>query len=603
MFRRNKEQFNSEEDKQRAAEKTLVNDIFGKFEMAQKAKAPYVAKWDKCLSAYNADYFKKQYKPDYKSDYVANFVFSTIETIKPIMLDNDPAIYAIPKTQKGMEVRDKIQHVFDNEWYRTKASKMLTQLITVALQLGTAIVGLFWDGQSENGLGNVKPVLINPYNFFPDPMATDIESGEYHIYATYKHVNELRSRFPAKANLLEGGTINYDELVSAGQDTSSVKNQVLVLECYLKDYSTYDEEVQDEDGKTTLKRVRKYPNGRIVTVAPELQIVLEDKPNPYKNGGAFPFKMYKCYDIPFQFWGQGEIEQILSPTTYVNDLINQVIDNAKQTANMPWIIDKNAGIKRGQLSNRPGLIIRKNPGTEVRRDTPPNMPVYVREIIDLASRHVETISGIHDVTQGRKPGSVSAASAIIALQEAAQARIRLKVKELESMLSDLGQCWHGRLSQFWKTDRWVRLFDKNNPEDVKFERVSPEDFEEGFDFYVLSGSTMMGNKNAMLDLMIRLAQTPAEDGLPMVDRQTVLQFTPLTNTGKIIRRFKELKGMLDEQANARAEQQRADDLHKINLQYGGIDDETLNMMIDLIEKDPQILEMIVSEMEARGGVA
>ena len=63
---------------------------------------------------------------------------------------------------------------------------------------------------------------------------------------------------------------------------------------------------------------------------------------------------------------------LLSPQQAVNDLSNQVIDNAKHTANMQWIIDKNAGIPKGELTNRPGLIIRKNPGAEVRRDSPPS---------------------------------------------------------------------------------------------------------------------------------------------------------------------------------------------------------------------------------------
>ena len=210
----------------------------------------------------------------------------------------------------------------------------------------------------------------------------------------------------------------------------------------------------DEDGNKIAKRQRKYKNGRIVTVCPEFDVVLSDKENPY-NDGKFPFHLLKCYDIPFQFWGKGEIENLLSPQQYINDLTNQVVDNAKLTANMPWVIDKNAGIGKGQLTNRPGLIIRKNPGTEVKR-LQPQMPSYVQEMVQTFKTDIETISGIHDVTQGRKPGSISAASAIMALQEAAQARIRLKVKLMELTLGEIGLMWHYRLKQFWKTNRWAR---------------------------------------------------------------------------------------------------------------------------------------------------
>src|SRR5690606_9610444 len=116
-----------------------------------------------------------------------------------------------------------------------------------------AIYGVFWNGSDENGLGNINTVLINPYNFFPDPMATDMDNGEYYIYATYKHVNKLKMSFPEQADKIRGSQINHPELVGKG-DTSSVTNQVLVLECYMRDYTTVEaEQVDPEDPDKTIK--------------------------------------------------------------------------------------------------------------------------------------------------------------------------------------------------------------------------------------------------------------------------------------------------------------------------------------------------------------
>ena len=42
----------------------------------------------------------------------------------------------------------------------------------------------------------------------------------------------------------------------------------------------------------------------------------------------------------------------------------------------------------------------------------------------------DTISGIHDITQGRNPSGVTAAKAISALQEASQQIIRAKEREV-----------------------------------------------------------------------------------------------------------------------------------------------------------------------------
>jgi hypothetical protein len=549
----------SKETTVKQEELALVRDITTKFRNAKAAKQKYVATWDKCIAAYNSDYFKNKSRPDYKSDEISNFIFSTLETIKPIMVDNDPRILVLPKTPDGVEVVDKVQNVFDAEWIRTGMSKKLQQGITISLQIGTAIYGVFWDGKDENGLGNVRIDLINPYNFFPDPMATDIDNGEYYIYATYKQINQLKQAFPDKADLIRGGQINHPELAVNG-DTTGVTNQVLVLECYMRDYTVIEtEQIDPEDETKKLKKMsKKYPRGRVVTIAPELDLLLSDKHLPYKDG-KFPFKLLKCYDVPFEFWGKGEVEQLLSPQTYINELMNQIIDNAKLTANMPWVIDKNSGIGRGQLTNRPGLIVRKNPGSDVKRLAPPPMPAYVQEIIQTLKNDIEIISGVHEVTQGRKPGSVSAASAIAALQEAAQARIRLKVKLMELTLGELGTMWYERIQQYWVTNRWIRRSDiaesveATIDPDFAFEQVTPEDLEVNVDFVVLAGSTMPQNKNAMLDQMIRLAQTPGEDGFPMIDRETLLTYTSLPNKKKIVQKFSQL-GQQRAEAQAQAAQ-------------------------------------------------
>ena len=252
--KKNKSKKEINKEKPSEEEIKLCQEMFYKFEIAKQAKASKVEMWNKCLSAYNSDYFKQMNLPDYKSDEISNFIFSTIETIKPIMTDNDPKILVLPKTPQGANNIDKLQNAFDYEWVRAKMGRLLPQAVTIALQIGTAIIGIFWDGSDENGIGNVKPVLINPFNFYPDPMATCVEDAEYIIYATYKHVNDLKAKYPDKSNLLSGGTINYSELVSSGIDTSNVRNQVLVLECWLRDYTTIETEEEIDGEKKKVKK-------------------------------------------------------------------------------------------------------------------------------------------------------------------------------------------------------------------------------------------------------------------------------------------------------------------------------------------------------------
>ena len=526
-------------------EKKLCEWVYSKFKQSYVAKAPLMKKWQEYMSAYEGTYFKNESRPDYKSNQVSNLVFSTIEAIRPIMTDNNPKFIAVPTSPEGQEFSTDVQMALDFEWEREKlATKLPAQLIPM-LVYGTAVWFVQWNGkEGEYGNINIKP--IDPFNIFPDPLAENIDNSEYIVYATYKNANQLKQMFPNKASAIEGSRINMSELVAnRDENDSQEENQVLVLEMWCRDWTTMDENVKDE-------QILKYPKGRVITCLPELGIILDDKKNPYKDG-KFPFVLMKNYDVPFKFWGVGEVEQILSPQIYINELTNQIIDNAKSTANMQWIIDKNSGIGQGKLTNRPGLVIRKNPGSEVRRDTPPPMPTYVRETIDVMKADIQDISGVLDSLKGEKQTGVVAASAILALQEASQSRIRLKIKIMESNLSELANMVYSRMQQFWKLDRWVRITDiEGNP---LFREIGQRVLQNDYDLKVQAGSTMPVNKNAMMDLMIRLAQTNAEDGLPVVDRKAILEYLPVGDKKAITERFSELQAKQEQQ---QLEQQQAE---------------------------------------------
>ena len=564
-------------------ERKLVEWVYSKFKQAYVAKAPLMDKWKTYMSAYKGTYFQNQNIPDYKSNEISNMVFSTIETIRPVMTDNNPKFLAVPNTPTGMEFTADVQTALDYEWDREKMPLKLPAQLIPMLVYGNAVWFIQWDGK-DGEYGNISIKPVDPFNIFPDPLAESIDNSEYLVYATYRNANQIKQQFPEKASAIEGSRITMSELVAErdNNDTQDA-NQVLILEMWCRDWTTMDESVE---GKKQLK----YPKGRVITCLPELGILLSDKKNPYKDG-KFPFVLMKNYDIPFEFWGVGEVEQIMSPQHYVNELTNQIIDNAKNTANMQWIIDKNSGIGQGKLTNRPGLVIRKTPGSEVRRDTPPQMPSYVREQIEILKKDIQDISGVFDSLKGEQQGSVTAASAILALQEASQARIRLKIKLMEASLSELAQIVYSRMQQFWKLDRWVRVTDvEGNP---LFKQIGTKVLENDFDLKVMAGSTMPVNRNAMLDLMIRLAQTNGEDGLPLVDRKAVLEFLPTGDKKAITDRFEALQA----QQQQAQQQQLMQEQQMAQQQKGELDQSVTEQVMNMLQQVIQASDMTSKQVD------
>lgn len=574
---------------EKSAEQTLASIWNFKFKEAMVTKAPITKEWNTYQDAYRGDYFKNKNLPAYKSNAVSNYIFSIVETIRPIMLDNDPKFQTIPRQPTGMAFSTDLTEALSYEWDRENMNVKLYRELINTLVIGNAIFFIPWNKEDKN----VNAIPVNPYNIFPDPLATTMDDAEYIIYATYKNESVLKRLFPAKASKLNGGNINYSELVYDNNKNANVNNQILVLEVWTRDYEV------EESGKKDGTKVLRYPKGRVITLCPEIGVVLSDKANPYKDG-KFPFTHLKDYDIPGKFWGEGEVAQLISPQTQMNELNNAILDNAKATANMPWIVDKSAGIGKGQITSRPGLIIRKNQGSEVRREQAPQMPGYVGQAVETFKADMEQVSGIFDTLKGNSETGVYTAQGVLALQEAGQARIRLKVKLMEDALGKMASMWFSRMQQFWSEDKFIRMTKMDGTYD--FKKFQKGTLGEDYDFRIMAGSTMPVNRGAMLDLMIRLAQTQMPDGQGLVDREAVANYLPAEIKGAMMGRMEGQAQAVEQQIAQLEEalQQLMQQFEQLAQETQQNDEQSMSVIEDIagaIEKINQQLGQVKQESD------
>ena len=105
-----------------------------------------------------------------------------------------------------------------------------------------------------------------------------------------------------------------------------------------------------------------------------------------------------------------------------------------------WIVSKDSGITAEMITAKPGLVVEKNhPAAVVERVPGTPLPNYIPNQGDTIRQALDNVSGIFDVTQGRKPSGITAGVAIEQLQEAAQTRLRLLVRNLEDSIRNLGE--------------------------------------------------------------------------------------------------------------------------------------------------------------------
>lgn len=476
----------------------LVLDLFSS---AKQYKDEITQDWDKRWQFYNDQQWDAK-RPKNRSDASINIIKIAIQTMLPILTDARPGFNVLPEEPTDFEFAKALGMVTESWWLNSDMDQTLVETIMDSMIYDAGIMKVMWDPDLLNGIGDIRVDVIDPRDIYLPPTARDFNKGcTYVIQKIKKPVGELRRKFPEHKDKIKADTtessqdtfdsgdksstgINSVTLVSpvdrksdlAQKSTSSTstdtRQECTILECWIDDDTVEEYEVEKDDGTKEQGTKEKYPNGRLITILPSKKLLLQSSENPYKHG-LKPFVRIVDGILPRRFWGDGEVKQLMSVQQQLNKVLANIIDYMNFTSNPLWLVETGSGLDTSKITNTYGLILKVNDGgiNKVKREIPPPLPQYIISFYEQLKSAADSISGIHDVTQGRKPAGVTAASAIETLQEAAQTRIRLKERNLQTSLSQLGRQVVQLIMQYYTQPRVARI-------------TNSQAYPEFFDFYV-----------------------------------------------------------------------------------------------------------------------
>lgn len=467
----------------------LVDSMYSK---AKKYRKRYDGKW--------IDYYKmfrgkqwKEVRPSYRHSEVLNLVFQTIESMVPTLTDSRPKLEYLPTTPDQHELADILTKVAENDWTHNNWLYTLTEILFDSHFYGTGIGTCYFDQKANLGLGNICFESTDIFYFFPDPSARDINEKYCRsiTLAEPTDLSKLKKDYPRKAqyftsdviDLAQGDKADINQVMFKSPVDSKLitegvggydnldRTQALKLTCLFKDDS-FDEEEQealksdgtpdlDENGQPKSQFVQKlkYPNGRKIVVAGG--VLCEDGPME-EDDGLFPYMKMVNYILPREFWGMGEVEQLEGPQKTINKLISFSLDVMTLMGNPVWTVPTSAGIDTDNLFNKPGLIIEYE-GTEApKRDPGVGLQPFVLELFDKYRQIFDGLSGQTDLSRGAEPTDVTAASAIEDLQEAQHTRLRLKSRNVDAFLQQMGKIYLNRVFQHYSVPRIIRVTGDDN---------------------------------------------------------------------------------------------------------------------------------------------
>ena len=534
-----------------------IKHVEKQFQKAKVFKAQYDEKWLDWYKMFRGKQWKEQ-RPTYRHSEVINLIFQTIQSQVPIITDTRPKFEFLPQEPSDYAVSEILNHIAQADWMKNNWQMVLTEVIYEGHFYGTGLSGLRWCAD-ENAIVYES---TDPFYFFPDPSSKDVNvDSEFCLTAEPMDVAKIKKLWPKNgkyvksdlADLMRGsktdlGPIRFksptdNRTVMEGGSAQDVgeKDKALVITLYCKSDDLEDEPKDVADpvtGAMGHDYALKYPNGKKVVICNG--VLLEVGPNPYDDG-EFPYQRWPNYVLPREFWGMSEIEQLEGPQKTFNKLISFVLDVLTLMGNPVWIVDNTSDVDTDNLFNKPGLIIEKAPGSEVRREEGVQLQPYVLQVVDRMKEWFDQVAGSNDITRGVNPGGVTAASAIADLQNAAQTRIRQKSRNLDCYLQNLGQQYASRVFQFYTAPQVFRLTGddgankyfkfhvnksddgstsalvENYSEDGKSQGISEYQIRGEFDVRVTTGSSLPFSKAEKEDRLTKLFQ------LGIIDAEEVLK--------------------------------------------------------------------------------
>jgi hypothetical protein len=361
------------------------------------------------------------------------------------------------------EARALIEHL-DNVWRRPHQVKRLARF---ALTTSTAFLKIYWDpersaevpkfgpggeilGSSTAAIGDLCEDICPIFEIYLDPKARDWEDVAWLIHAKVRSMEELRSKYGAAADGIQG------ESGGAGV-SGDVESR---LASTVGEYSRGSEPGQAS--KSILvkelweKPTLRFPEGRLITVAGGR--VLRDDPWPYEKKDDFPFVPLSFEDGQSTVYGLNAVSDLISAQRSYNEGISRTMEHRK-TAWGKILAQEGSEIGVDAFdSAAPGEVIYYKQGSVPPQHIPaPPLPSFLLQLLQVDDRDLNDISGVHEVSEGTVPTGVTAASAIQQLLEADTTQMADFIENIET--------WHQRraeweialAAQFYKEPRliWV----------------------------------------------------------------------------------------------------------------------------------------------------
>ena len=335
------------------------------------------------------------------------------------------------------------------------------------LKTGTALYKVVWDASKLNGLGDIHVEKVNLLNVYWEPGVTDIQKSRYLFHTELCDKDILEEQYPQLKGKLKGQSFFSTKFLY--DDHVKTENKHTVVEVYYHKYI---------QGKNTLQYCKYVGNQVIYATENDVQrpkqmvqdpvtgmsVEVEAGPSMAERGlydhGKYPYFFDALFPIEGSPCGYGYVDLCRNPQMEIDLLKTAMVKNAMVGAVPRYFsrVDGNVNEEEFLDTTKPIVHVNGNvdEATLRRIEHNPLDGMYVNLLATSVDELRET-SGNTEAATGSTPGSVTAASGIAALQEAAGKTSSDSTQASYRVYSDMVDMCIELIRQFYDMPRKFRI--------------------------------------------------------------------------------------------------------------------------------------------------
>ena len=313
------------------------------------------------------------------------------------------------------------------------------------LKTGTGCYKAVWDTSKLNGLGDISVERVNLLNVYWEPGVTDIQKSRYFFHTELEDKDVLEERYPQLKGRLKGQSFFSTKFLY--DDHVKTENKHTVIEVYYHKYF---------QGKNTLQYC-KYVGDQVIYATendPEMMIrgLYDHGRYPYFFDALFPIEGSPC--------GYGYVDLCRNPQMEIDLLKTAMVKNAMVGATPRYFSRLDGNVNEEEFLDTTKPIVHVNGNVDeatLRRIEHNGLDGMYVNLLDRSIDELRETSGNTEAATGSTPGSVTAASGIAALQEAAGKTSSDSTQASYRVYSDLVDMCIELIRQFYDMPRKFRI--------------------------------------------------------------------------------------------------------------------------------------------------